>query len=67
MKEQTDSRRQKCSSFSGPMRLPASEKTMLNSLKKWVNKTVNKTVTQNSVTTVTVQEQPSSSAALAAI
>lgn len=63
MKEQTDSRRQKCSSFSGPMRLPASEKTMLNSLKKWVNKTV----TQNSVTTVTVQEQPSSSAALAAI
>lgn len=45
------------------MRLPASEKTMLNSLKKWVNKTV----TQNSVTTVTVQEQPSSSAALAAI
>lgn len=63
MKEQTESRRQKCSSFSGPMRLPASEKTMLNSLKKWVNKTV----TQNSVTTVTVQEQPSSSAALAAI
>lgn len=63
MKEQTESRRQKCSSFSGPMRLPASEKTMLNSLKKWVNNTV----TQNSVTTVTVQEQPSSSAALAAI
>lgn len=63
MKEQTDSRRQKCSSFSGPMRLPASEKTMLNSFKKWVNKTV----TQNSVTTVTVQELPSSSAALAAI
>lgn len=63
MKEQTDSRRQKCSSFSGPMRLPASEKTMLNSLKKCVNKTV----TQNSVTTVTVQELPSSSAALAAI